>query len=374
MSDTKTEPITKEKLPQVIERLAYIKGVCDRANITNIAAITVSYYYFIILVALLLIALLVLSGTGLEDSLDSLPNFKIAIASVADVLMKLPDLWYIRIPLVAVFVYGSSTVLNFLVRIILYILLPRGPRRFSLPKDPIKQAKELYKRACNLCDFFTSGSSYYVTLIPIIIIASIPVLYITIMAIREETFISQGLILHIVSVIVVVGMCVLLEVIGLAILCFLAYPILLVNSKMQNIPQEKELFSELLDLRGKLREYWVSVDPQEAAKVAEEERRQRRRSSDRSWLYAGLPQYERAKADAARSLGYSGSSGGSSSYDRKLHDELDAAEYARIVTDKFGPDWVGYDAESTTLGPDPDSYDPPGYDPEAYHGPDTSGL
>lgn len=61
------------------------------------------------------------------------------------------------------------------------------------------------------------------------------------------------------------------------------------------------------------------------------------------------------------------SSSGGYSYDRKMHDELDAVGRAMEITRTHGMDWTGYDPEASV--PNPDAYSsPPGYDPEAYTG------
>lgn len=54
-------------------------------------------------------------------------------------------------------------------------------------------------------------------------------------------------------------------------------------------------------------------------------------------------------------------SGGSPSYDRRLHDELDAAQKASRISRKYGDDWKGYDPEAR--GRDPEA---PGPDPESF--------
>lgn len=84
----------------------------------------------------------------------------------------------------------------------------------------------------------------------------------------------------------------------------------------------------------------------------------------------GYSGYGYSNGSYSRYSGYSGYSG----YNRTLHDELDAAEYAARITDRYGQDWSGYDPEGPGLGLDPDLDAPSGYDPEAWNGPDITGL
>lgn len=49
------------------------------------------------------------------------------------------------------------------------------------------------------------------------------------------------------------------------------------------------------------------------------------------------------------------------SYDRKYHDELDAVQHAMHITEIYGDDWRGYDAEYSVHDPEA-----PGPDPETY--------
>ena len=79
-----------------------------------------------------------------------------------------------------------------------------------------------------------------------------------------------------------------------------------------------------------------------------------------------LQQQQKTTRTYTGGYGYGGYSSGYS-YNRTLHDELDAASHAIGLRETYGPDWAGYDPEAA--GPNPDVYySPPGYDPEAYSG------
>ena len=57
---------------------------------------------------------------------------------------------------------------------------------------------------------------------------------------------------------------------------------------------------------------------------------------------------------SSRTYSFPDSYSDSSSYDSKYHDELDAVQHAMWITDTYGEDWKGYDAEAP--GPDPETF------------------
>lgn len=281
MSTSNLRKIDQSNYQQAEDRVLELHGSLRRVIRAARAATVMGQVMLVLLLFILLVGVFAISSTPADlAELRATPVLGSAILLARRLLMALPAPWYLRLLGAVLAAILAGSLFYQAARLIFSALFGIIPCKLSLPKNPVARVKKLHNEVESLLRSAGRLDDNAHLLAPVLAMALTVLMGIWSAATSDD------------AIAILLGSVIAAGIVGGAV-TMLSLLLLWLNGLFSNVLTEGER-EELREIQSGLREYWLSIDPQEAAKVAREaarERQQRASSSTYSGGYSGLGMY-----------------------------------------------------------------------------------